>query len=153
MATIGRELQKEKGILSLPSPKIGRGLLDNTIHLITEYYRSDENSRPLPGMKDYVTVRNDDGTKVKLQKRLVYCDLKELYRNFKLEYPNCGIGFSKFAELRPQECVLAGACGTHTVCVCIIHQNMKLMIEGNKTRCIHGISDYEKFMCTNLKYR
>ena len=38
------------------------------------------------------------------------------------------IGLSKFAELRPKECVLAGASGTHNVCVCTIHQNVKLML-------------------------
>ena len=38
------------------------------------------------------------------------------------------MGFSKFAELRPKHCTLAGASGTHTVCVCTIHQNVKLMI-------------------------
>lgn len=37
---------------------------------------------------------------------------------------------SKFATLRPPECVLAGASGTHTVCVCAIHQNFKLKFEG-----------------------
>ena len=40
------------------------------------------------------------------------------------------MGFSKFAELRPKHCVLAGASGTHSVCVCTIHQNVKLMING-----------------------
>lgn len=38
---------------------------------------------------------------------------------------------SKFTELRPKECVLAGGAGTHTVCICTIHQNMKLMISGS----------------------
>ena len=38
------------------------------------------------------------------------------------------MGFSKFAELSPKECVLAGATGTHSVCVCMIHQNVKLMM-------------------------
>ena len=46
---------------------------------------------------------------------------------FKEKFPNHKIGFSKFAELRPKHCVLAGASGTHSVCVCTIHQNVKLM--------------------------
>ena len=36
--------------------------------------------------------------------------------------------FSKFAELRPKHCILAGASGTHSVCVCTIHQHLKLML-------------------------
>ena len=50
------------------------------------------------------------------------------------------IGFSKFAELRPQHCVLAGASGTHAVCVCTIHQNVKLMMIGEK---IADLSAYD----------
>ena len=38
------------------------------------------------------------------------------------------MGFSKFAELRPKWCVLAGSTGTHSVCVCSIHQNAKLLV-------------------------
>ena len=33
-------------------------------------------------------------------------------------------------ELRPKHCILAGASGTHSVCVCTIHQNVKLMVLG-----------------------
>jgi len=42
------------------------------------------------------------------------------------------IGFSKFADLRPKHCVLAGASGTHAVCVCTIHQSIKLMMIGGR---------------------
>lgn len=51
--------------------------------------------------------------------------------NLSKQFPNI-CSFSKFAELRPRNCVLAGASGTHTVCVCAIHQNVKLMLEGGK---------------------
>ena len=55
-----------------------------------------------------------------------------LHRAFKDEYPEIRIGLSKFAESRPKHCVLAGASGMHSVCVCTIHQNVKLMIHGVK---------------------
>ena len=42
------------------------------------------------------------------------------------------VGFSKFAELHPPYCVLAGASGTHSVCICTIHQNVKLLFESIK---------------------
>ncbi len=48
------------------------------------------------------------------QKRLVLGNLKEVYRAFK---ENDKVGFSKFAELRPRHCILAGASVTHPVCV------------------------------------
>ena len=58
------------------------------------------------------------------------CNLKELYEQFKTLRPETKVGFSKFCELRPRECVLAGASGTHSVCVCTIHQKVKLMFVG-----------------------
>ena len=37
--------------------------------------------------------------------------------------------FSKFCKLRPKWCVLLVASGTHCVCVCTYHQNMKLILD------------------------
>lgn len=62
------------------------------------------------------------------QKRLVLCNLKECYQCFKEEHPDVKVGFSKFAESRPPYCILAGATGTHSVCVCKIHQNCILLL-------------------------
>ncbi|XP_044579666.1 uncharacterized protein LOC123261861 [Cotesia glomerata] len=84
----------------------------------------------MPGMKDYLSIRNDDGKREHVQKRLILSNLKELYELFKERHPDCRVGFSKFASLRPQHCVLAGSSGTHTICVCSIHQNVKLMMLG-----------------------
>ena len=53
---------------------------------------------------------------------------ERVYQLFKDKFPTHTIGFSKFAELRPKHCVLAGVSGTHAVCVCTIHQNVKLMM-------------------------
>lgn len=80
----------------------------------------------MPGMKDYISVRNDDGKQEHVQKRLIFSNLKELYQQYRENYPEDKIGFSKFASLRPKYCVLAGSSGTHTVCVCIMHKNIKL---------------------------
>ena len=55
-------------------------------------------------------------------------NLREVYHEFKEKFPDRKIGFSKFAELHPKHCILAGASGTHSVCVCTIHQNVKLMM-------------------------
>ena len=64
------------------------------------------------------------------QKRFVLCNLWEAYHQFKILHPDVKIGFSKFAQLRPKECVLAGSSGTHSVWVCVLHQNAKLMMAG-----------------------
>ena len=85
----------------------------------------------MPGKKDFLTVM-ENGERKHIQKRLVLNNLKEVYQLFSEKYPNIRIGFSKFAELGPKEWVFAGASGTHCVCVCTIHQNIKLMIVGSQ---------------------
>ena len=55
------------------------------------------------------------------------------------------IGFTKFADLRPKQCVVAGASGTHSVCVCVTHQSVKLMYMGSNLKSLSGeeIPDYK----------
>ena len=126
-----KDLVKEKGILSTPNPKLGNPLAQHKTELVWKFYESDEVSRMMPRRKDYVSVKQGD-QRTHVQKRLVLNNMKEAYQLFKEKYPTEKIGFSKFAELRPKYCVLAGASGTHSVCVCTIHQNVKLMILGAK---------------------
>ena len=85
----------------------------------------------MPGRKDFVSA-NKEGKREYVQKRLILSNLKELYSAFKDAYPGKKVGLSKFAEMRPHHCVLAGAGGTHTVGVCTIYQNMKLMVSSAK---------------------
>ena len=94
----------------------------------------------MPGKKDFVSVKQGE-QRVHVQKRLVLSNLRELYKLFKDKFPAEKVGFSKFAELRPKHCVLAGASSTHSVCVCTIHQNVKLMMVGLKLRQMTVDSD------------
>jgi len=126
LARQSRKLVEERGILSLPGPSRGPSLPPETVIAVCSFYESDDISRIMPGKKDFVSVKKEE-KREHIQKRLVLSDLKVVYREFKEKFPDHKIGFSKFAELRPKHCVLAGASGTHTVCVCTIHQNVKLM--------------------------
>ena len=38
----------------------------------------------------------------------------------------------------PKECVLAGPIGTHSVCICTTHNNIKLMMTGSKMDNVTG---------------
>ncbi|XP_074096076.1 uncharacterized protein LOC141525460 [Cotesia typhae] len=116
----------------------------------------------MPGMKDFVSIRSDDGNRIHVQKRLILSNLKELYQCFCEINPTGRIGFSKFASLRPKHCVLAGASGTHTICVCTIHQNVKLMMLGaniysltrNTEKPIKHYSDYlSMIICENPSFQ
>ena len=63
----------------------------------------------MPGKKDFVSVRKE-GRRVHVQKRLVLSNLKEVYSEFKSQFPNYyKVGFLKFAELRPKQCVFVSA--------------------------------------------
>lgn len=122
-----KKLRKEHGIL----PDIGshgaHPVDENTIQCVEAFYRDDIVSRILPGAKDYVSVRVGD-KKEHRQKRLILMNLNELHVLFKQKYPETKIGLSKFCQLRPKECITVGARGTHSVCVCTQHQNVKLML-------------------------
>lgn len=125
-----RKLVKEKGILSSKDlHSVGTALQQSTKDLIGDFYESNEHTRILPGKKDCVSVRTVQGKEQK-QKMLLLCNLKELYSIFKTKYPDLKVGFSSFASLRPKWCVLAGSAGTHTVCVCTYHENVKLKLTG-----------------------
>ena len=66
--------------------------------------------------------------KQQVQKRLILFTQYEAFLLFKEKNPDIKMGFSKFAEARPKNVVLPGSEGTHNVCVCTYHQNVKLMI-------------------------
>ena len=72
-------MQEERGILTVPGAKIGLKFPDEITDLKRQFSRDDENSRQLPRMKDYVTIKNNDGEKLRVQERLVYCNFKELF--------------------------------------------------------------------------
>ena len=96
--------------------------------MVEEYYVRDDVSSVMPGIKDVISVRNIDGTKQRLQKRLMLLNLKELYLSFKMDHPDCDIGFTKFSTLRPPNCILVDSTGAHSICVCSYHQNVKLLL-------------------------
>ena len=120
-----RDLKQNVGILGKPGPKKGKRISQDVLDNVLSFYEDDEYSRQLPGKKDCVSI----GNKVQKQKRLVLCNLREMFSAFKLKYPDVKLGFSKFCTLRPKWCVLAGASGTHSVCVCSIHQNAVLLVD------------------------
>ena len=125
------KVREMEGVLGKPKKIEGKKLAETTMDLVTQFYYEDSVSRTCPGVKDYVSVKTVNGREQRV-KRLVLGNLKDVYQTFKKKYPDVQVGFSKFAEARPKECVLAGVRGTHAVCVCTIHQNVKLMIDGGR---------------------
>ena len=73
---------------------------EKTVH---EFYISQHISRQMPGMQDIVSIFL--GEKQHVHKHLVLCNLKEVYELFKAHHQDIKIGLSKFADLRPRQCV------------------------------------------------
>ena len=152
MVRKAKQLVKDKGVLSSPDPQPGHCLAKSTVDRVAAFYESDNSSRMMPGKKDFVSVKGEHGRE-HVQKRLILSNLKELYQDFKQKYPTERNGFSKFAELRPKHCIFVGSSGTHSVCVCTIHQNVKLMLNGMKLHeaTTRGLTSYHtclaKMMC------
>ncbi|KAJ8672060.1 hypothetical protein QAD02_003319 [Eretmocerus hayati] len=119
----------DRGILSWPDKKRRKTLSPDVIDAVKAYYNRDDNSRLMPGMNDYISLKNSDGKREHVQKRLLLCNMNELYSQFIQEYPDKRTGISKFTQLRPKHCVIAGSSGTHVVCVCVHHENVKLMLD------------------------
>ena len=123
-----RKLVRAKGILEMPEKYVGHGISDETKSVVAAFYEDDDNSRSMPGAKDFVSV----GRNNHVQKRLLLCNINELFVKFKKEHPHIKICRSTFASLRPKWCVTVATSGSHSVCVCVYHQNVKLMLDACK---------------------
>ena len=117
-------MKEKRGILSVPNPQHGKTLSEDIRKVVVNFFEDDEFSRIIPGEKDYVSI----GKNVHKQRRLLLCNLKELYSAFKERYPDAKVGFSKFCSLRPRWYISVGSSGTHSVCVCTSHQNAQLLV-------------------------
>ena len=111
--------------MALPLPRDVVPFPRETKEAVIKFYEHDQFSQLLPGKKDRVSI----GKKEYQQKRLILLTLKEFFQQFKIQHPDIKISFSKFCTLRPKWCVVAGSAGTHAVCICLIHENPKLLIE------------------------
>ena len=124
-----RDLKKSRGILSTPDNNRAKLLPESTAAKVQLFFEDDNtHARLMPGKKDFVSIKRN----VHKQKRLLLCNLKELYAHFKEHNPDVSIGFSKFCSLRPKWCVTVESSGTHSVCVCTYHQNAILLVDAIK---------------------
>lgn len=98
--------------------------------LIRNYYTNEENTYTYPGIRDCVSVKDDTGKRVAIQKKLLLYTVHDLYLKFKAEYDGSEKipSYSFFFSLKPPECMHAGDPGSHRICVCLQHQNIKLKL-------------------------
>ena len=84
----------------MPTQGFRKGIDEETASLVQAFYEDDEFTWLLPGSKDIVSI----GYQVHQQKRLILCNLKELFIESRNLQPNVKISFSKFCSLRPKWC-------------------------------------------------
>ena len=126
MASQALKLRKNNGYKSRPKKKRGRPLPKDTLQQIKEFYRTDEISRMMPGRKDFVSIKTDV-SREKVQKRLLLHPIKDIHSLFLKKFPEIKISCSAFSKLRPKECISVNNNKSfHNVCICKIHQNMRL---------------------------
>ena len=77
------DLKRKSEILATLLPKKGKKLPQN-VNLIVNFYKSDKNSRQMPGKKNYMSIKKNQHE----HKCLVVCNLHELYVAFKEQNPN-----------------------------------------------------------------
>lgn len=127
MVRISKNLLSTAGALSKPGPKKGCVLSDEIVDIVNKFFEDSDIARVMPGKNDCMAIRIN-GEKQTFQKRLMLSTLKESYEEFKKRHNDIKIGFTKFTMLKPKHFVQLGSSGTHSVCVCTIHQNVKIMM-------------------------
>ena len=73
-----RKLKKKKGILVIPKNYSREGINRVSKLLITKSYEWDAVSHICPGKKDCVSIKLEDGSKEKVQKRFLLANLSEI---------------------------------------------------------------------------
>ncbi|XP_071826403.1 uncharacterized protein [Apostichopus japonicus] len=92
-----------------------RGLSDETVEVIQQFYQRDDISRQTPDRKDVVNIWPKEGGQIKKQMRHLTSSIMETFALFQEDYPNIKVGKSKFAELRPKHVLLSNKL-QHNVC-------------------------------------
>lgn len=84
-------------------------------------------------MKECVKIKVTGEPSLSLQKRILIYDLPDLYKNWVKDSGHQNVPcLAFFTQMRPKQCVFAGDPGTHNICVCFEHQNVKLKLSAIK---------------------
>ncbi|XP_071052091.1 putative autophagy-related protein 11 [Onthophagus taurus] len=109
--------------------------------LVGKFFIADENSRLAPGKKDTIT-RNLR----KKQKRYLNATMKTLHKQFKKQH-DISISYSTFCKLRPFW-VVPQKLAERNTCLCVLHENMNLLIQALWRVNILKESSTQNVLCT-----
>lgn len=120
---------------------------EKTVSNILAFFKRDDVSRMLPGIKDSILIRNGE-FKERKQKRVLEMSLNEAYSLYCASYPMQSIGITKFRMLRPKHVLLASQ-KHQEICYCIYHENIELILHGFQNKSC-GVQVYEVKELCNL---
>ena len=83
-----RNVKKEKDLLGIPYSIRRHALSDELLARVKSFYEDYQKSQKCAGKKDFVTVKNSDGTKECHQKRLILCNIREACLQYKSTFPD-----------------------------------------------------------------
>jgi hypothetical protein len=123
---------------------------------VIDFYLREDISRCMPGMKDYVLIKNFDGTKERIQTRYMTMTTEAAFKLYLSEKFESFVGKTTFYSLRPPHVQLSFKT-PHDVCSCQYHQDMTLLHESlskfyidrniNSTKLL-----LEKLVCSKENY-
>ena len=85
--------------------KQGRKKNDELEAAVKNFFELESVSRQMPGKNDFVSVLNEEGTKEKLQKRVMLMTVAEASHEFSAKHPQFQSRKSTFYSLRPKHIV------------------------------------------------
>ena len=128
LASINKQIGPiETEIITPPHRK--HGLSESTINQVTKFYYRQDISMEFPGHKDYVRVKQTDGSFKKMTKHVLVMTVRECFAQFQLDHPDVELNVSKFYSLRPPNVLLRHKM-PQNVCTCIYHENINYLIAG-----------------------
>ncbi|CAF0830692.1 unnamed protein product [Adineta steineri] len=124
-----------------------RSLPNDLKKLVIEFYHRDDISYQLPGKRDCISIKDDNGNSTTVQKRILLLTIREAYQLFLTEYDNANtkLSLTSFYDLRPLD-VLLQSHMSHRNCLCSYHENVNLLIKplSKYIRC-PGLKSLQEF--------
>ena len=152
VSKIAKELKITTDSASTHKAHDSNGKKDHVKEMVTAFYNRDDISRMAPGVRDCITIRDENNQKIQLQKRHLMYSLMEAHKMFIDEHIGVKVGKSKFAQLRPVNVMLTGSM-PHDVCLCRYHDNIKLLCDAIN-KIVRNFPTYnsnfvKNFVCSN----
>lgn len=96
--------------------------------IVVNFYQLDDVSQMLPGIRDKVKIRESNGNKTYVQRRVMLMSIGEALSEFQKQHPNAKVSKSLFHLLKPKF-ISNNSKLRYIGCLCRICENEKLLIK------------------------